>query len=315
MDWACEDRPACAMERELVRTGKKLDRMVRKKEAAGALDLLHDLKRMPMTLALLRSTKIGVSVNALRKHCADEGVTSLARSLIKSWKKVAQGPATGRDSGPKNKDSPVTSPGSPEAREQSRCPSGKGSHGKAETDAGDAGASSLPEAPGAPLSVRLKCREMLAAALRTGERGHAAIRADHEELASRIEEAIFREVGNTGVKYKNRVRSRIFNLKDAKNPKLRENVLCGNIPPHVLATMTAQEMASDELKELRKSWVRRSVSEHQVPKTQGTRTDLFTCGKCRKNNCAYTQLQTRSADEPMTTLVVCNECGHRWKFC
>lgn len=23
----------------------------------------------------------------------------------------------------------------------------------------------------------------------------------------------------------------------------------------------------------------------------------------------------RSADEPMTTFVLCNECGKRWKFC
>lgn len=25
------------------------------------------------------------------------------------------------------------------------------------------------------------------------------------------------------------------------------------------------------------------------------------------------KVQTRSADEPMTTFVVCNECGNRWK--
>lgn len=25
------------------------------------------------------------------------------------------------------------------------------------------------------------------------------------------------------------------------------------------------------------------------------------------------QVQTRSSDEPMTTFVVCNECGNRWK--
>lgn len=25
------------------------------------------------------------------------------------------------------------------------------------------------------------------------------------------------------------------------------------------------------------------------------------------------QVQTRSADEPMTTFVLCNECGNRWK--
>lgn len=42
------------------------------------------------------------------------------------------------------------------------------------------------------------------------------------------------------MKYKNRVRSRIANLKDAKNPNLRKNVLCGNIPPDKFAKMTAE---------------------------------------------------------------------------
>ena len=27
----------------------------------------------------------------------------------------------------------------------------------------------------------------------------------------------------------------------------------------------------------------------------------------------FPQVQTRSADEPMTTFVLCNECGNRWK--
>jgi transcription elongation factor S-II len=36
------------------------------------------------------------------------------------------------------------------------------------------------------------------------------------------------------------------------------------------------------------------------------------CGKCGKKNCTYNQLQTRSADEPMTTFVMCNECGNRY---
>tara|TARA_Y100000816_G_scaffold290805_1_gene280411 strand:+ start:3625 stop:5274 length:1650 start_codon:yes stop_codon:yes gene_type:complete len=43
-------------------------------------------------------------------------------------------------------------------------------------------------------------------------------------------------------------------------------------------------------------------------------TEMFTCGKCKKNKCTYFELQTRSADEPMTTFVTCIECGHRWKF-
>lgn len=29
----------------------------------------------------------------------------------------------------------------------------------------------------------------------------------------------------------------------------------------------------------------------------------------------FSQVQTRSADEPMTTFVLCNECGNRWKVC
>ena len=44
-------------------------------------------------------------------------------------------------------------------------------------------------------------------------------------------------------------------------------------------------------------------------------TDEFhTCRKCKKNLCIYYQLQTRSADEPMTTFVTCLSCGNNWKF-
>ena len=42
------------------------------------------------------------------------------------------------------------------------------------------------------------------------------------------------------MKYKNRVRSRVANLKDVKNPGLRHNVLCGYISPDKMAVMTAE---------------------------------------------------------------------------
>lgn len=42
------------------------------------------------------------------------------------------------------------------------------------------------------------------------------------------------------MKYRNRVRSRISNLKDPKNPNLRRNVLCGAILPGLIARMTAE---------------------------------------------------------------------------
>ena len=40
---------------------------------------------------------------------------------------------------------------------------------------------------------------------------------------------------------------------------------------------------------------------------------MFKCGKCKSKKTTYYQMQTRSADEPMTTYVTCMECANRWK--
>lgn len=40
---------------------------------------------------------------------------------------------------------------------------------------------------------------------------------------------------------------------------------------------------------------------------------IYRCGNCRKNAVNYFQLQTRGADEPMTTFFNCTSCGKRWK--
>ncbi|XP_023560100.1 transcription elongation factor A protein 2 isoform X3 [Octodon degus] len=273
------------------------------------MDLLRELKAMPITLHLLQSTRVGMSVNALRKQSSDEEVIALAKSLIKSWKKlldVSDGKTRdrGRDTTLPTSSTKNASEAMDPSRkrlELTRVPS-------------TPRITTFPPVPITCDAVRNKCREMLTTALKT-DHDHVAVGADYERLSAQIEECIFRDVGNTDMKYKNRVRSRISNLKDAKNPELRRNVLCGAITPQQIAVMTSEEMASDELKEIRKAMTKEAIREHQMARTGGTQTDLFTCGKCRKKNCTYTQVQTRSSDEPMTTFVVCNECGNRWKFC
>ncbi|XP_042597265.1 transcription elongation factor A protein 3 isoform X5 [Cyprinus carpio] len=162
--------------------------------------------------------------------------------------------------------------------------------------------------------IRDKCIEMLTAALRTDD-DYKDYGANCEGMAAEIEDHIYQEIRAVDMKYKNRVRSRISNLKDPKNPNLRKNVLAGAIELSRIAIMTAEEMASDELKQLRNVLTQEAIREHQMAKTGGTTTDLLQCGKCKKKNCTYNQVQTRSADEPMTTFVLCNECGNRWKFC
>lgn len=41
---------------------------------------------------------------------------------------------------------------------------------------------------------------------------------------------------------------------------------------------------------------------------------MFKCGKCKSYKTTYYQMQTRSADEPMTTFVSCMNCNKKWKF-
>ena len=42
-------------------------------------------------------------------------------------------------------------------------------------------------------------------------------------------------------------------------------------------------------------------------------TDRFRCSRCQKKMCTYYELQTRSADEPMTIFISCVNCGKQWK--
>jgi transcription elongation factor S-II len=48
---------------------------------------------------------------------------------------------------------------------------------------------------------------------------------------------------------------------------------------------------------------------------RATASIMSYCKSCkRKTKCDYYQMQTRSADEPMTTFMTCLECDKRWKF-
>jgi DNA-directed RNA polymerase subunit M/transcription elongation factor TFIIS len=50
------------------------------------------------------------------------------------------------------------------------------------------------------------------------------------------------------------------------------------------------------------------------PKLEDRPDGAFKC-KCGSFKTEYTEVQTRSADEPTTKKVYCWKCGHRWKFC
>jgi len=84
-----------------------------------------------------------------------------------------------------------------------------------------------------------------------------------------------------------------------------------NIKAHELAFMTHQELRPDKWKE--RIAVKEQHDQNRYAPKLNANTDDFTCRKCKSNKCSYYQLQTRSADEPMTTFVTCIDCGNRWK--
>ena len=43
-------------------------------------------------------------------------------------------------------------------------------------------------------------------------------------------------------------------------------------------------------------------------------TDQFRCSRCKKRECVYQELQTRSCDEPASLFITCLNCGHRWRM-
>lgn len=85
------------------------------------------------------------------------------------------------------------------------------------------------------------------------------------EKARRIEHYIFRDCNSQVNKhYKDTARSKVWNLKDTKNPELRLNVVNGNIEEEEFARMDAEAMASKERKRqnnmLRKNSLRDSIA-------------------------------------------------------
>jgi transcription elongation factor S-II len=108
--------------------------------------------------------------------------------------------------------------------------------------------------------------------------------------------------------YINRLRTITINLKD---DSLFKSVIDKKIKAHEVAFMTHQEMQPSKWQELLEDKKIRDENKYE-PKLEAS-TDDFKCWKCKSKKCTYYQLQTRSADEPMTTFVSCLDCGNRWK--
>jgi DNA-directed RNA polymerase subunit M/transcription elongation factor TFIIS len=112
--------------------------------------------------------------------------------------------------------------------------------------------------------------------------------------------------------YWNKTNDLLVNLdvdSEIGNKKLILKIQKRKINLKNIAYMKPHELFPKSWKEIIK---RREFREYKS-KNIAT-TDSFQCGKCKERKCTVAQLQTRSSDEPMTTFVTCQVCGHVFKF-
>ncbi|VDK68864.1 unnamed protein product [Onchocerca ochengi] len=306
-------------EEEVLRIGRKFERMIQgTKTMDDAMELLNALSALPVDINVLTKTRIGMTINDLRKKTSDEHIAKRAKTLIKEWKvllanKTSDSKGDTSVTMTRNNSSASVSSTTCNGNSKNLSPS---SVSQKSIVSGVANSSTFTPAARKQLlpdEIRNKCATMILDALLSKELPDGTL--DPEELAVRTEKKLFEVHRGTSEKYKAALRSRVFNLRDKKNLVLRENILIGAVTPEKFAVMTADEMASDEMKAQREKFTKQAIEEYQMAVQEGTPSDMFKCGKCGKKNCTYTQVQTRSADEPMTTFVFCRECGNRWKFC
>ncbi len=146
---------------------------------------------------------------------------------------------------------------------------------------------------------------------------------DYKRLASNLEKGIYNSSISDADKknivkkwdneyfihiYIDKLRSVYTNLD---SEYLIDSVNTKKIKIHEIAFMTHQEMRPYKWKKLIDDKKIRDENKY-TPKIEAS-TDNFTCWKCKSKKCTYYQLQTRAADEPMTTFVTCLSCGQRWR--
>ena len=125
--------------------------------------------------------------------------------------------------------------------------------------------------------------------------------AEHHKIVKKWDNKQFVQI------YLDHLRSIIANLKGDILKQIKD----GTMKPHIVAFMTHQELSPERWDDLIAAKIKRDKNKFEV--NISAATDTFNCRKCKANQCTYYQMQTKSADEPMTTFVQCIPCGNRFK--
>ncbi|KAL1841254.1 hypothetical protein VTJ49DRAFT_7256 [Mycothermus thermophilus] len=305
---------------------RTLTKAVASEPPSVVIQLLEELKadKAP-TEEQLRSTKAGVAVGKLRQN-PNRDIARLASEIVSKWRKNV-------DAAKESKKRRLEESKSPTPNKTESPASGSSTAASGST----AAAPAVPKPPvsssaygaryeGDPEKRHFRTDKVDIS--RTGNKtrdgsigvlynGLAYRRTESVgeilQKAMEVEAAAFAVYRDTN-EYAKKIRGLMTSLKRKDNPELGQRVLTGEISPDKFVVMTDEELASEAQRERDRALERENMLKAQVPMAQKSISDSLQCGKCKEKKVSYSQAQTRSADEPMTTFCECTVCGHRWKF-
>jgi DNA-directed RNA polymerase subunit M/transcription elongation factor TFIIS len=114
--------------------------------------------------------------------------------------------------------------------------------------------------------------------------------------------------------YHSKILSIYSNIKKEsyiENISFLDRIKMNEINPSEIGKLSAYDIFPDNWKELLNIKSKRDKIKYELkPEAM---TNLFKCRKCGSRETSYYEVQTRSADEPMTQFITCLQCNTRWK--
>lgn len=112
--------------------------------------------------------------------------------------------------------------------------------------------------------------------------------------------------------YKHKFLQIQYNLN--KSPELKQHILEKKLKTTDVIQMRPEQLWFDgpcakRIEDKIHLDMRKQSHDNEIKNQDG----LFKCGRCKSQKTSYYQMQTRSADEPMTVFVSCLSCGKNWK--
>lgn len=118
---------------------------------------------------------------------------------------------------------------------------------------------------------------------------------------------------NLRYRYTTKALSVQYNLRHPDNPGLRQRVLDKTVGLKKLVSSRPAELFPELWEPIFEKVAYKQLRKQLTVDAESAPDGMFQCRKCKSKKTTFYQMQTRSADEPMTVFASCLACENRWK--